>query len=189
MGGFYGGLGGAFSGYLRHELLSASMSENLVAQGGGDAATYNGGTLKEINIRNHRKLTRYNRAIRPSYFFEEAIIGGAIVKPIRGALSVIGGLFGRSAAKAGLNLIPEGKFANHLFKGAGKLADNPANRSLIQNLANSKALGVDAFGKSWHMGLDGAGKSIYTYTQNGIVKGAGYATMTAEQMILKYGLR
>jgi hypothetical protein len=82
------------------------------------------------------------------------------------------------AASEGLNLIPE-----------GKLADNPANRSLIQNLANSKALGVDAFGKSWHMGLDGAGKSIYTYTQNGVVKGAGYATMTAEQMILKYGLK
>lgn len=93
------------------------------------------------------------------------------------------------AAKGVTNLIPEGKLANHLFKGAGKLADNPANRSLIQNLANSKALGVDAFGKSWHMGLDGAGKSIYTYTQNGVVKGAGYATMTAEQMILKYGLK
>jgi hypothetical protein len=94
-----------------------------------------------------------------------------------------------TAAKGVTNLIPEGKLANHLFKGAGKLADNPANRSLIQNLANSKALGVDAFGKSWHMGLDGAGKSIYTYTQNGVVKGAGYATMTAEQMILKYGLK
>jgi RHS repeat-associated protein len=94
-----------------------------------------------------------------------------------------------AAAKEGLNLIPEGKLANHLFKGAGKLADNPANRTLIQNIANSKALGVDAFGKSWHMGLDGAGKSIYTYTQNGVVKGAGYATMSAEQMILKYGLK
>ena len=39
------------------------------------------------------------------------------------------------------------------------------------------------------MGLDGAGKSIYTYTQNGVVKGAGYATMSAEQMILKYDLK
>jgi RHS repeat-associated protein len=93
------------------------------------------------------------------------------------------------AAKGVTNLIPEGKLANHLFKGAGKLADNPANRSLIQNLANSKAIVVDAFGKSWHMGFDGAGKSIYTYTQNGVVKGAGYATMKAEQMILKYGLK
>jgi len=93
------------------------------------------------------------------------------------------------AAKGVTNLIPEGKLANHLFKGAGKLADNPANRTLIQNLVNGKPLGVDAFGKSWYMGLDGAGKSIYTYTQNGVVKGAGYATMTAEQMILKYGLK
>jgi RHS repeat-associated protein len=92
-------------------------------------------------------------------------------------------------AKTGMNLIPEGKLANHLFKGVGKLADTPANRSLIQKLANSKALGVDLYGKSWYMGLDGAGKSIYTYTQNGIVKGAGYATMSAEQMILQYGLK
>lgn len=91
--------------------------------------------------------------------------------------------------KGVMNLIPEGKLANHLFKGAGKLADNPSNRTLIQNLANGKALGVDAYGKSWYMGLDGAGKSIYTYTQNGVIKGAGYATMTAEQMILKYGLK
>ena len=58
-----------------------------------------------------------------------------------------------------------------------------------ENLANGKSLGVDSFGKSWYMGIDESGKSIYTYTQNGIVKGAGYTTMTTEQMILKYGLK
>ena len=33
---------------------------------------------------------------------------------------------------------------------------------------------MDAYGKSWYMGVDGAGKSVYTYTQNGVVKGVGY---------------
>ena len=76
-----------------------------------------------------------------------------------------------------------------MFKGAGKLADNPANRTLIQKIANGKPPGVDAYGKSWYMGVDGAGKSVYTYTQNGVVKGAGYATMTPAEMIAKYGLK
>jgi RHS repeat-associated protein len=97
--------------------------------------------------------------------------------------------YGSFATKGGVNLIPEGKLANHLFKGAGKLADNPANRTLIQNISNGKALGVDAFGKSWYTGLDAAGKSIYSYGQNGIIKGAGYMNMTPAEMIIKYGLK
>jgi RHS repeat-associated protein len=87
------------------------------------------------------------------------------------------------------NLIPEGKLANHLFKGADKLADSPANRALIQKIGNGKPLGVDTYGKSWYVGVDGAGKSVYTYTQNGVVKGAGYATMTPAEMIAKYGIK
>lgn len=94
-----------------------------------------------------------------------------------------------TAAKGGTNLIPEGKFANHLFKGARKLADNPANRSLIQKISNGKALGIDPHGKSWFFGVDGAGKSIYSYAEKGIVKGAGYASMTAKEIIIKYGLK
>ena len=95
----------------------------------------------------------------------------------------------QTAAKGVTNLIPEGKLANHLFKGARKLADNPANRSLIQKISNGKALGIDPHGKSWFFGVDGAGKSIYSYAEKGIVKGAGYASMTAEEMIIKYGLK
>jgi hypothetical protein len=60
------------------------------------------------------------------------------------------------------NLIPEGELANHLFKGAGKLADNAANRALIQTISNGNALGVDAFGKSWYSGIDATGKLIYS---------------------------
>jgi len=38
-------------------------------------------------------------------------------------------------------------------------------------------------------GSDGSGKSVYTYTQNGVVKGAGYSTMTPAEMIAKYGFK
>lgn len=85
--------------------------------------------------------------------------------------------------------MPFGKAANHLFKGVDKLADTPANRALIEKISNEKALGVDMFGKSWYMGLDDAGNLIYTYTRDGIIKGAGYATMTAEEMIIQYSLK
>ena len=88
-----------------------------------------------------------------------------------------------------INVIPEGRLANHLFKGSGKLADTSANRALIQRLANTKSLGVDQYGKSWYMGVNSSGRSIYTYAQGGVVKGAGYVTMTAEQMIIRYGLK
>jgi hypothetical protein len=59
----------------------------------------------------------------------------------------------------------------------------------IKRHFNNKALGVDAYGKSWYMGVDSAGKSVYTYAQNGVVKGAGHATMTPAEMIAKYGLK
>ncbi len=87
------------------------------------------------------------------------------------------------------NIIPEGKLANHLFKGAGKLADNPANRTLIQNISNGKPLVVDKFGKSWYRGVDASGRGIYSYTQNGIVKGAGYTDLSAAEIIAKYGVK
>lgn len=64
------------------------------------------------------------------------------------------------AAMGVTNLIPEGKLANHLFKGAGKLADTPANRTLIQKISNGKPLGVDQYGKVWHTGVDVAGKPV-----------------------------
>ena len=93
------------------------------------------------------------------------------------------------AARGVTNAIPKGKLANHLFKGTGKLADTPANRALIQKISNGKTLGVDQYGKAWYTGVDGAGKSIYSYTRNGVVKGAGYMNMTPAEMIAKYGLK
>ena len=95
----------------------------------------------------------------------------------------------RLAAKGVTNIIPKGKLANHLFKGAGKLKDTPASRKLIQKISNGKALGVDSHGKSWYTGVDKAGKLIYSYTKKGVVKGAGYMNMTPEEMIIRYGLK
>src|SRR5690554_6183651 len=104
-------------------------------------------------------------------------------------IKVPAGMVFGNAAKGVTNVIPEGKLANHLFKGAGKLADTPANRTLIQKISNGKSLGVDQYGKTWYTGVDAAGKPIYSYTQNGVVKGAGYMNMTPAEMITKYGLK
>jgi len=97
--------------------------------------------------------------------------------------------FGSSAAKGLINIIPEGKLANHLFKGVEKLVDTPSNRTLIQNISNSKPLVIDKFGKTWYRGVDDSGKAIYSYTQNGVVKGAGYTNSSAKEMIIKYGVK
>lgn len=93
------------------------------------------------------------------------------------------------AARMATNVIPEGKLANHLFKGMNKLADTPSNRVLISRISNSRSIGMDPYGKVWYSGADASGNLIYTYTQNGIVKGAGYMNMTVEEMIIKYGLK
>ena len=93
------------------------------------------------------------------------------------------------------NLIPEGKLGNHLFKSVRdglKLSDNPANRNLITKLSNGKSLGTDAFGKSWYAknfyGPEGNVMQIFSYTQNGIIKGAGINS-TPINLIKTYGLK
>ena len=101
----------------------------------------------------------------------------------------LGTVAATNAAKVGINIIPKGNLANHLFKGAGKLADNAANRALITKIANGKALTVDKFGKSWYRGVDVSGRGIYTYTQNGVIKGAGYTELSEAEIILKYSVK
>lgn len=86
------------------------------------------------------------------------------------------------------NLIPEGNFANHLFKGANKLADTPQNRKLIEQISNGKTLGFDKHGKSWYAKTMPDGTQIYTYSQNGVVKGAGIND-TVVDIVARYELR
>ena len=88
----------------------------------------------------------------------------------------------------GKNVMLEGKFANHLFKGMGKLLDTPANRALITKISNGKSLGIDAYGKSWYAKTLSNGTQIYTYAQNGIIKGAGI-NQTPVDIVARYGLK
>jgi len=87
------------------------------------------------------------------------------------------------------NMVPEGKAANHLFKGAGKLADTITNRNIIQEMSNGTSVGIDPYGKSWYTGVDATGKAIYSYAKKGIVKGAGYMNMTVEELVSTYKLK
>ena len=86
------------------------------------------------------------------------------------------------------NLIPEGSLANHLFKGANKLADTPQNRKIIEQISNRKTLGVDKYGKNWYAKTMPDGTQIYTYSQNGVIKGAG-VNDTVVDIVARYGLR
>ena len=69
-----------------------------------------------------------------------------------------------SKARGVTNVIPEGKLANHLFKGANKLADTPANRALIYRISNGKPLGVDPHGKTQYARTLKDNTQIYSIT-------------------------
>jgi len=86
------------------------------------------------------------------------------------------------------NMIPKGNLANHLFKGVNKLADTAANRALIIKISNGVPLGIDKYGKLWYAKTLKDGTQIYTYTRNGIVKGAGI-NKTPVNIIKRYGLK
>ena len=86
------------------------------------------------------------------------------------------------------NRIPEGKKGNHLFKGANKLQDTPSNRALIEDISNSSLLGKDQYGKSWHARNLDNGTQIYSYSRNGIIKGAGINN-TPVNIVERYNLK
>ena len=92
--------------------------------------------------------------------------------------------FGRSAT----NIIPEGKLGNHLFKGVDKLLDTPANRQLITQISNEKSLGIDVYGKNWFAKNLSNGKQIYSYSKDGIIKGAGINDEFVD-LISRYNLK
>ena len=55
-------------------------------------------------------------------------------------------------------------------------------------MSNGKKIGIDKYGKTWYAKTLSNGKQIYTYTQNGIVKGAGI-NEKAVDIIQRYGLK
>ena len=55
-------------------------------------------------------------------------------------------------------------------------------------MSNSSPLGVDIYGKTWYARTMKDGTQIYTYTQNGVIKGAG-VNKTVVDLIERYGLK
>jgi len=72
---------------------------------------------------------------------------------------------------------PEGPSQlNHIFREApGHVADTPANRVLIQGVADDAAatLGTDKFGNVWAARTLGDGTQVWVQTRNGVIQNAG----------------
>ena len=84
--------------------------------------------------------------------------------------------------------LPKDKAINHIFSGkSGKLIDTVKNRRIIENLTNnvSNYLGKDVYGKCWYAKTLKSGKQIYSYVQNGIIKGAGLNGIPRDLVYLK----
>lgn len=71
--------------------------------------------------------------------------------------------------------IPDDR-ANHIFRDAeGHLSDTPANRKLLQNVANDPAtkLGQDKYGSMWSASTRRNGSQVWTQTRNGKIINGG----------------
>ncbi len=99
--------------------------------------------------------------------------GNVLLSSENGIRGIVEQRAGNGAQRVVRNVIPEGRQANHLFKGLNRLADTPANRRLIEGLTNGRCLGNDPYGKTWFAKTLKDGRQIYAYARNGIVKGAG----------------
>jgi hypothetical protein len=73
-------------------------------------------------------------------------------------------------------------------KGNRKLLDTPAHRELIEKVSNGTVVVTDTHGSSYYLGLDEAGKKIYTRVHSGIVKGSGYNDFLTLDDFIKYAL-
>lgn len=79
----------------------------------------------------------------------------------------VGGIF---------NKVPDGNAANHIFSSKpGKFVDTPENRKILEDLSNNSNnyLGKDQYGKEWYAQTLEDGTQVYSYTQDGIIKGGG----------------
>jgi hypothetical protein len=79
------------------------------------------------------------------------------------------------AAREVTHAIPEGRLG-HIFRDApGHLADTPANRKLLQGVADDPAttLGADKFGNTWSARILDDGTQAWTQTRNGDIINGG----------------
>ena len=188
-------LGGGLSGGVSAELFGGNFwdgaRDGLIVSGLNHLSHGGDGGMSEQEMNDYVMGSEQYSPLLPMQmtFALFDMFGSGVRTAGNGIASGVKWAWGKVFAKGATNLVPQGKFANHLFKGVGKLADIPANRRLIQNISNGKVLVVDQFGKSWYRGLDGTGKAVYSYTQNGVVKGAGYTNLSELQMITKYSVK
>jgi hypothetical protein len=79
------------------------------------------------------------------------------------------------AARGIRHAIPEGRLG-HIFRNApGHLPDTPANRALLQNVADDAAttLGVDKWGNTWSARTLENGTQVWTQTRGGQIVNGG----------------
>ena len=94
-----------------------------------------------------------------------------------------------TAAKEGRHAIPEGRLG-HIFRDApGHLPDTPANRKLLQGVADDPAttLGPDKFGNTWSARTLDDGTQVWVQTRNGDIINGGL-NQTPRTFNLRTGL-
>ncbi|RYD52416.1 MAG: hypothetical protein EOP52_09675 [Sphingobacteriales bacterium] len=82
----------------------------------------------------------------------------------------------QSPGKRQRNILPQGKQANHVFSNKdGKFADTKANRKMIERFSNKPEnySHTDNRGKDWYQEMNSDGTQNWSYSQNGVIKGAG----------------
>jgi hypothetical protein len=88
---------------------------------------------------------------------------------------------GRSAARGVGRSFPSGESQlRHIFRDApGHLADTPANRALLQNIADdaTTTLGTDRFGNVWSARTLEDGTQVWVQVRNGIIQNGGVNPM------------
>ena len=99
-------------------------------------------------------------------------VGGAVIGGLRAVLIV------RAASR--LARFPANPAQlKHIFRReAGHVADTPANRQLISDVANNAAnrLGTDKFGNVWSAATRSDGSQVWVSTRNGVIQNGGVNT-------------
>jgi RHS repeat-associated protein len=105
---------------------------------------------------------------------------GGVVKPAHGSAGApaAGGAraAGGEASKGGARFPDKAGQIKHIFRDApGHLADTPANRRLLQDVADdaSTTLGTDKFGNAWSARTLDDGTQVWVQTRNGVIQNGG----------------
>jgi hypothetical protein len=102
-------------------------------------------------------------------------VAGLLMRPV-GAVVRGGGIAARGAAKGAATLPTKPGQLRHIFRNApNHLADTPANRQLLVDVASNSAnrLGVDRFGNVWSTLTRADGTQVWVATRNGVIQNGG----------------